>query len=139
MLKQVLRPNFEKRDGLVTVVVQDYQHSEILMVAYANEEAWRKTLKTGIATLFSTSRGKLWTKGEESGNFMKIVDMVIDCDGDALIYLVEMQGNKVACHTEAKTCFYRSALGDNLNLAAPKAGPKEELPLVELEVHEDIF
>ena len=110
---QILRPNFEKRDdpklkawaGLVTVVVQNAKTREVLMVAFADEEAVRKTLKTGMATFFTTSRGRLWTKGEESGNFMKVVDVRIDCDGDALLYLVEPQGDGVACHIGARSCW----------------------------------
>ena len=135
---QVLRPNFEKRGGLVTVVAQDARTKEVLMVAYTDETGWRKTLETGLGSYYSTSRNKSWVKGEESGNFQKIVDILVDCDGDALIYLVEPQGPGVACHTGARSCFYRHVTGKASNDHAPKAGAAEELPLVEVQIHPDL-
>jgi len=137
MKRNVYRPNFEKRGGLITVVVQNAKTGQVLMVAYSDEAAWRKTLETGLLSLYSTSRKKMWVKGEESGNFMKVEEIYIDCDGDAVIYQVEPCGSKVACHTEAVTCFYRS-LGIQ-TLSAPKAGTGEELPTVEAEVHEQLW
>ncbi|MBI2613100.1 phosphoribosyl-AMP cyclohydrolase [Candidatus Kaiserbacteria bacterium] len=107
---KVLKPNFEKRGGFVPVIVQDSVSKEVLMLAYQNEEAWRKSIRELTLTLFSTSRKKLWTKGETSGNRMQIVDVIIDCDEDALLYLVKMQGDQVACHTGARSCFYRFLL-----------------------------
>lgn len=127
----VLRPNFEKRGGLVTVVAQDSKTREVLMVAYTDEAGWRKTLETGLGCYYSTSRNKSWTKGEESGNYQKVVEMRVDCDGDALIYLVEPQGDGVACHTNARTCFYRSVTGNRGDYDAPKAGDNEKLRFVE--------
>ncbi|HEX5774687.1 MAG TPA: phosphoribosyl-AMP cyclohydrolase [Candidatus Paceibacterota bacterium] len=139
-MQKVLRPNFEKRGGLVTVVAQDIDTREVLMLAYANEEAFRKTLETGIATYYSTSRSKLWMKGEESGNTQKVWSVRVDCDGDAIVYLVEPEGDGVACHTEARSCFYRPVLRDGhvKDEPAPKASTHEELPTIELEVHPDI-
>lgn len=90
---------------LIPAVVQDYKTKEILMLAYVNEEAFRKTISTGYATFYSRSRKKLWVKGEESGNFMKIKKIFIDCDMDALIYMVEAP--PASCHNGYKTCFYR--------------------------------
>ena len=133
---QVLRPNFEKRDGLVVVVVQDATTLEVLMVAYTDEAGWRQTLKTGLASFYSTSRKTSWVKGETSGNFMKMVDMLVDCDGDSLVYLVEPQGNRLACHTDAHSCFYRHVTGSVPDDPAPKAGETEALPFVEANVHE---
>ena len=135
---QVLRPNFEKRGGLVTVVAQDAKTKEVLMVAYTDEAGWRKTLETGLGSYYSTSRKKSWVKGEESGNFQKVVDMLIDCDGDALIYLVEPQGPGVACHTNARSCFYRHVTGKVSDDPAPKAGEAEKLPLIEALVHPNL-
>ncbi len=135
-LRQVLKPNFAKGDevkiknwtGLVTVVVQNVSTKEVLMVAFANEAAVKKTLETGMATFFTRSRGKLWTKGEESGNFMKVVEVRIDCDGDALLYLVEPQGDGLACHTLAPTCFYRNLiLGAGPDYKPPNATADENL------------
>lgn len=134
MKRKVFRPNFEKRGGLITVVVQSMMTGLVLMVAYSDEAGWLKTLETGLVSLYSTSRKKSWVKGEESGNFMEVKDIYVDCDGDAVVYRVEPHGNKVACHTEAETCFYRS-LGGQV-FPAPKAGVGEELPIVEVEVHE---
>jgi phosphoribosyl-AMP cyclohydrolase len=104
---------FEKRGGLVPAVVQDVKDGRVLMLAYVNAEAFATTLQKGMATFWSTSRNELWTKGETSGDFLKIVDIYTDCDQDALIYSVEPQGGG-ACHTKnpdsgktRETCFYR--------------------------------
>lgn len=135
-LRRVIRPNFEKRGGLVDVVTQDANTREVLMKTSANEEAWRKTLETGIATYWSTSRNKLWVKGEESGNFMVVVDILVDCDGDALVYMVHPQGDRNACHTGARKCFYRSIFLNRPQDPAPKAGAKEALGQMQLNLHE---
>ncbi|MDR2457781.1 MAG: bifunctional phosphoribosyl-AMP cyclohydrolase/phosphoribosyl-ATP diphosphatase HisIE [Clostridiales Family XIII bacterium] len=92
-------------NGLVPVVVQDKKTDVILMLAYANEEAIKKTLETGFAHYFSRSRNKLWKKGEESGNIQKIDSIAVDCDGDAILYKVFQKGN--ACHTGNYSCFFR--------------------------------
>jgi phosphoribosyl-AMP cyclohydrolase len=134
MKRNVSKPNFEKRGGLITAIVQNVKTGQILMVAYSDEAGWLKTLETGLVSLYSTSRQKSWVKGEESGNFMMVMGYTIDCDGDAVIYLVEPCGNGLACHTDAVSCFYRG-LSDQI-CPAPKAGENEELPLVEVEVHE---
>lgn len=104
---------FEKRGGLVPAVVQDVKDGRVLMLAYVNAEAFQTTLEKGMATFWSTSRNELWTKGETSGDFLKIVEILTDCDQDALIYKVEPQGGG-SCHTKnpdtgktRETCFYR--------------------------------
>ncbi|AMV73736.1 phosphoribosyl-AMP cyclohydrolase [Desulfuromonas carbonis] len=104
---------FDKRGGLVPAVVQDARDGRVLMLAYVNAEAFATTLKKGMATFWSTSRNELWTKGETSGDFLKIVEIRTDCDQDALVYIVEPQGGG-ACHTRSpetgktrETCFYR--------------------------------
>ena len=137
MKSKVFRPNFEKRGGLITVVVQSNEAGQVLMVAYSDEAGWLKTLETGLVSLYSTSRQRSWVKGEESGNFMKVKEVYIDCDGDAVVYIVEPCGNKLACHTDAESCLYRS-LCEQVSFA-PKAGEKEALPLVEVEVHRGIL
>ena len=108
-----LRINFEKRGGLVPAVVQDARDGKILMQAYVNSEALDKTIECQMATFWSTSRNELWTKGATSGDYLKIIDILTDCDQDALLYIVEPQG-KGACHTKdpatgsaRKSCFYR--------------------------------
>lgn len=95
--------------GLVPVVVQDAVTAEVLMTAWANEESLRLTAQSGQLTLWSRSRGKLWRKGEESGNVMAVKELRVDCDGDTLLALVEPAGP--ACHTGERTCFYRSLWG----------------------------
>ena len=104
--------DFKKGNGLIPVVVQDAKTKETLMLAYANREAVEKTLTTGKATYWSRSRGKLWVKGETSGNTQKIVSVTADCDYDALLYVVEQKG--VVCHTGAPTCFHNKML-ENVN------------------------
>jgi len=103
-MKDNIIPNFEKRGGLIPVVAQDMRNREVLMLAYVNKEAYQLTLKTGIATYYSTSRESIWVKGETSGNTQKIIKILIDCDADALIYVVEQEGIG-ACHTGTRSCF----------------------------------
>jgi phosphoribosyl-AMP cyclohydrolase len=96
--------DFKKGNGLIPVVVQDADSKEMLMLAYANEEALEKTLKTGYAHYWSRSRQKLWMKGETSGHTQKIKRVVADCDYDTLLYVVEQKGP--VCHTGKDTCFH---------------------------------
>jgi phosphoribosyl-AMP cyclohydrolase len=96
--------------GLVTVVVQDAANSEVLMVAYMNAEALRRTMETGRATYWSRSRQKFWVKGESSGNVQHMRDLRVDCDGDCLLLKVEQTG--AACHEGYRTCFSRAATPD---------------------------
>ena len=108
-----LKLDYVKRDGFLPCVVQDVTDGRILMLGYVNQQALDTTLEKGMATFWSTSRNELWTKGETSGDFLKIVEVLTDCDQDALIYRVEPQGQG-ACHTKdpdtgksRKSCFYR--------------------------------
>ena len=96
--------DWNKSNGLIPVVVQDAESKAMLMLAYANKEALEKTLNTGFAHYWSRSRGKLWMKGETSGNTQRIKRVVADCDYDALLYIVEQKGP--VCHTGAETCFH---------------------------------
>jgi phosphoribosyl-ATP pyrophosphohydrolase/phosphoribosyl-AMP cyclohydrolase len=93
------------KEGLLPVVAVDSLTREVLMLAYADRQAVEKTLTTGFAWFFSRDRKKLWKKGETSGNIMEIAAVKSDCDSDALIYEVEMQGDKYACHMGRKSCF----------------------------------
>jgi phosphoribosyl-AMP cyclohydrolase len=97
-------------DNLIPVIVQDATSRDVLMMAYANDEAVRLTEETGFAHYYSRSRKKLWKKGEESGHFQKVLRILTDCDEDCLIYEVEQTG--AACHTGYRTCFYRTLDGD---------------------------
>lgn len=98
------RLDWEKGSGLIPVVVQDAGSKMLLMLAYVNREALEKTLGTGCAHYWSRSRKKLWMKGETSGHTQKIKRVVVDCDYDALLYVVEQKGP--ACHTGETTCFH---------------------------------
>lgn len=95
--------NFKKGDGLVPVVVQDKFNMKVLMLGYMNEEAYLKTKSSGLVTFFSRSKQRLWTKGETSGNFLKVKSIELDCDADTLLILVDPVGP--ACHTGSQTCF----------------------------------
>jgi len=96
--------DFVKRNGLIPVVVQDIKTKDILMLAYANRNAIEKTVKTGNAWFWSISRKKLWMKGEESGNIQEVKDILVDCDQDSVIYLVDSKNP--ACHTGNRSCFH---------------------------------
>jgi phosphoribosyl-AMP cyclohydrolase len=99
-----LAPRWDS-NGLITGVVTDARSGELLMVAHLNADALRLTLETGVAHFWSRSRGRLWKKGETSGNVLRVVEARIDCDQDALWLRVEPAGP--ACHTGARSCFYR--------------------------------
>lgn len=101
-----LAPKFDA-DGLVTVVVTDVWTGDVLMVAHMNEQALRRSIKTGEAWYWSRSRRALWRKGESSGHTQRITEMRVDCDQDAIWIKVEQQGPG-ACHTGRKSCFYRA-------------------------------
>lgn len=98
-----MKINFEKGQGLVPAVIQDYVTRHVLMLGYMNEEAYRKTVETGKVTFWSRSRNTLWTKGETSGNFLNVIDIKNDCDGDTL--LVQVRPDGPTCHTGADTCW----------------------------------
>ncbi|MDI9615024.1 MULTISPECIES: phosphoribosyl-AMP cyclohydrolase [unclassified Methanothermobacter] len=101
-------------EDLIIAVAQDHRTGEVLMVAYMNREALERTLETGLAHYWSTSRGKLWLKGESSGHLQRVKDVLVDCDADAVVLKVEQEGG--ACHTGYRSCFYRSIDGDELRV-----------------------
>lgn len=105
--------NFAKMDGLVPAVVQDYKTNEVLMLAFINEEAWQKTLETGKAHYYTRTRQKIWLKGESSGHFQLIKEILVDCDDDTVVFKVEQIGG-AACHTGYNSCFYRQVKDDEL-------------------------
>ncbi|MDE1769831.1 MAG: phosphoribosyl-AMP cyclohydrolase [Thaumarchaeota archaeon] len=106
MNKKISDIDFAKSDGLVPVIVQDVHSREILTLAYSNKESLELTQKTGNSWFWSRSRNKLWMKGEESGNIQKVKEILVDCDSDAIIYLVEPSGP--ACHTGETVCFHNT-------------------------------
>ena len=103
-LKIIDNIDFEKGNGLVPVIVQDSESKDVLTLAYTNKESLELTKKTGNSWFWSRSRNKLWMKGEESGNTQKVKKILVDCDSDAIIYLVEPSG--AACHLGEDTCFH---------------------------------
>lgn len=113
MLEQV---NFDER-GLVPCVAQDFASGEVLTLAYVNEESLRLTVESGEMHFFSRSREEIWRKGEESGHVLKLKQLRLDCDGDAVVALVEPTGP--ACHTGERSCFYRELEGGTEPVPVP--------------------
>ena len=120
------QPDFGKRGGLVTVVTQDVDTGEVLMVAYMNRAAWEKTLATGTACYWSTSRNELWVKGETSGNVQEVKEIRVDCDADAVLLKVHQRGG-AACHEGYKSCFFRTADQTGWRIVAERVVDPEKL------------
>ncbi|MEO5896770.1 MAG: phosphoribosyl-AMP cyclohydrolase [Vicinamibacterales bacterium] len=99
--------DFSKLDGLIPAVIQDDASNEVLMVGFMNEEAFELTKSSGFATFFSRSRERLWMKGETSGNRLRVVTMLTDCDEDTVLLRVEREGTGNVCHTGERSCFSR--------------------------------
>lgn len=122
----VFAPEFDA-NGLIPAIVTNAADGEVLMFAWMNAEALSRAIETGQAHFWSRSRGKLWRKGEESGNTLAVVEMRTDCDQDVIWMRVEVQGAGAACHTGARTCFYRSIpLGENFSGVLARAAPEEK-------------
>ena len=102
-------PKFD-RDGLIVCITTEVESGDILMVAYMNEEALRLTLDTGVAHYWSRSRNALWRKGDTSGQVQSVVDLLVDCDQDAIQLKVTAGGDGKACHTGRRSCFYRRTI-----------------------------
>jgi phosphoribosyl-AMP cyclohydrolase len=97
--------DFDKMGGLTPAVVQDAASGEVLMLGFMNREAYERTLQTGYVTFFSRTRNQLWTKGETSGNRLRVVKAATDCDFDTILCQVEVEGAGVVCHTGTRSCF----------------------------------
>lgn len=104
------RPKFNDQ-GLITAISQDHKSGEVLMVAYMNDEALKETIQTGRAVYYSRSRKKLWRKGEESGHFQTIKQILVDCDQDCILMKVEVSAGQ--CHVGYDSCFYRAIKSDS--------------------------
>ncbi|HEU5147170.1 MAG TPA: bifunctional phosphoribosyl-AMP cyclohydrolase/phosphoribosyl-ATP diphosphatase HisIE [Chryseosolibacter sp.] len=120
--------DFKKLNGLVPCIVQDANTNVVLMLGFMNDEALEKTLREKLVTFFSRSKQRLWTKGETSGNFLKVVDIIADCDADTLLIKANPVGP--ACHTGADTCFNELNSGWSVAalqkiIADRKSNPKE--------------
>jgi phosphoribosyl-AMP cyclohydrolase len=99
--------DYSKLDGLIPAVIQDAESAEVLMVGFMNDVALAETRRSGYATFFSRSRGRLWMKGETSGNRLAVVEILVDCDDDTVLLKVKRLGDGNVCHTGQRTCFYR--------------------------------
>ena len=114
-------------EGFVTAIAQQHDTGEVLMLAWMNREAVAETLATGQVCYFSRGRGKLWRKGEISGQVQHLVELRVDCDGDALLLQVDQNG--VACHTGRRSCFYRAVRdGELVEIAALLVDPATLYP-----------
>lgn len=102
-------------DGLIPAIVQESGTGTVLMLAYVNREAFEKTMQTGRAHYWSRSRNRLWVKGETSGNLQTVKEILVDCDGDTIIYVVQQHGG-AACHEGYPSCFYRRIEGDGVQI-----------------------
>lgn len=103
-LKKIDNIDFDKGNGLIPAIVQDYKNKEVLMLAYMSKESLKKTLEEGTSWFYSRSRKCLWNKGSTSGHFQYVKEIKVDCDNDTLLLLVEQVG--AACHTGNRSCFY---------------------------------
>jgi phosphoribosyl-AMP cyclohydrolase len=108
--------DFDKMQGLVPAIVQDAATSEVLMLGFMNREAYQATVTGRYVTFFSRTRNQLWTKGETSGNRLKVIDAITDCDRDTILLRVEVEGEGVVCHEGTRSCFTKT-----IAVAAEKA------------------
>lgn len=99
--------DFDKMQGLAPAIVQDADNGDVLMVGFMNREAFDSTLRTGYVTFYSRTRNKLWTKGETSGNRLKLVSAATDCDQDTVLVKVRVEGDGLVCHEGTRSCFTR--------------------------------
>ncbi len=117
--------NFEKTNGLIPAIVQDYKTSDVLMLAYMNQDAWEATLSSGNATYYSRSRQKLWVKGETSGHLQRVKEIRIDCDHDTVLLKVKQIG-EAACHTGHRSCFHKKIDNGSITVVGKRLfDPKE--------------
>lgn len=112
-MADAIKIDFNKMDGLVPGIVQDAATNEVLMLGFLNEESYNKTLESGFVTFFSRTRNKLWMKGETSGNRLKIESISTDCDTDALLFKVKVEGDGLVCHEGTVSCFTKDIEKDN--------------------------
>ncbi len=112
------------QNGLVAAIAQQHDSGEVLMLAWMNREALEETWRTGQACYWSRSRSRLWRKGESSGQTQRVISLRVDCDGDAILLLVDQHG--VACHTGRRSCFFREAGSDGLvEISQPLVAPEQ--------------
>ncbi|MBC2704511.1 phosphoribosyl-AMP cyclohydrolase [Desulfobacula sp.] len=125
MVKLDFELDFKKTNGLIPVIAQDYNTSEVLMLAYMNEHAFEETLQSGRATYYSRSRQVLWKKGETSGHVQNVKEIRVDCDKDTLLLKVDQVGG-AACHKGYKSCFFSKVEDNELKIVESRIfDPKE--------------
>lgn len=107
-----MKIDFAKMDGLAPAIVQDASTGEVLMLGFLNETSYAKTLETGYVTFWSRTRQKLWMKGETSGNRLRVIEAATDCDQDALLFRVKVEGDGLVCHEGTVSCFTRQLAVD---------------------------
>ena len=100
-----MKIDFDKMQGLVPTIVQDAANGDVLMLGFMNTDAWARTLSLGYVTFYSRTRNELWTKGETSGNRLKVISVATDCDRDSLLIKAEVEGAGVVCHEGTRSCF----------------------------------
>src|SRR3954451_13864429 len=103
-----MKIDFDKMQGLVPAILQDASNGEILMLGFMNDDAWDRTQSLGYVTFYSRTRNQLWTKGETSGNRLKVISVSTDCDRDSLLIKVEVEGAGVVCHEVTRSCFTKA-------------------------------
>jgi phosphoribosyl-AMP cyclohydrolase len=117
-MTDAVKLDFAKMDGLLPAIVQDAESGQVLMVGFLNETSYAKTLETGFVTFWSRTRHKLWMKGETSGNRLRVVSAATDCDQDAVVFRVAVEGDGLVCHEGTVSCFTRA-------IAVPTAAKME--------------
>lgn len=119
--------DFDKMQGLVPAIVQDATNGEILMLGFMNREAWDKTKDTGYVTFYSRTQNRLWTKGETSGNRLRVISAATDCDRDSLLIRAQVEGEGVVCHEGTRSCFTKMILTNSRAGAPAHEGEPQEL------------
>ena len=120
-----MTPDFDKSGGLIPAIAQDAETGDVLMLAWMNREAYEETLRTGRACYFSRSRGKLWRKGEESGNVQEVREIYVDCDADTILLKVKQIGG-AACHEGYASCFFQRVEGEGFTVVGERVfDPKQ--------------
>ena len=119
-------PDFSQGEGLLPAIAQDAETGTVLMLAYMNAESYAETLATGKAVYYSRSRGRLWRKGEESGNVQIVREVYVDCDGDTILLKVEQRGG-AACHEGFQSCFFRRATPEGFEVVGERVFNPDEV------------
>ncbi len=121
----MMTPNFDKMNGLIPAIAQDYKTGEVLMLGFMNQQAWEATLNTGKATYWSRTRQELWVKGQTSGHQQIVKEIRIDCDDDTVLLKIEQLGG-ATCHTGHRSCFHKKIKDGSVKIIGePVFDPKE--------------